>query len=50
MKDCRFCGAMMPFFGGDTCAACLKADEERALATMRRQEAAEEKEKVACGF
>jgi hypothetical protein len=33
MKDCRFCGAMIPFYGGDTCRACL----ERGDAEYRRK-------------
>lgn len=22
MKDCRYCGKMIPFYGGDTCSEC----------------------------
>lgn len=28
MKDCRFCGRMIPFYGSDTCKECLKKGKQ----------------------
>jgi len=29
MKDCRFCGAMIPYYGADACSKCLDREPER---------------------
>jgi hypothetical protein len=39
MKQCRFCDAMIPFYGSDTCAKCKKCADDKVIREAKMKEA-----------